>query len=603
MARDYFHFVTKFFEPINASAIHIYHSALELSPLLSIVRRLYYHQRHTPFPIIQAGTPDSWDQSLALPHVQSKHNSYAWSPCGRFVAVQTKRAVGIHDPLTFELLSTLLPTEPTSQLLGMLAYSPDGHSLASFSETSLIIWDIQTGGVVKEVLRNEPSGGLLAWSLDGRTISNMETQWGIWYNTHTVHTYDITSDTMLLPTELQLSGAEYFWAHDMSFLTMEKQEGGQAYVINIFEVGADFNKIKSFHINLGTRTTWAKFFGKEEYYKFGTFSPTTYRVSMVDSCHFLILDIQNSHCLLNQRSNSHSHCFSSDGSLFAASSTTGVQVWKYTSSHYTPWREFPSSSCYSSCFSPTSSSILGSFQDNLQVWRFDGSPIVAHSNNHESLAVPSSCGTYVVTGCGGENTITITNLLSQVPPQFINTGMKMEGFALTGNVLLVEDSKMIAAWLLKGEGVVEGLFGGRGAGRHDRIWTIPRPSAHGFIIQGQVVAIQDGSNGKNIHAYHTRTGEVLEPTKQPLHNHVYMSFKHMYHVQHYPHYRSLNVSNTCPEDNWPVSQTMLQEAWVKDPEGKHRLWIPVEWRKHSADGGWLYNLTTLNLSGNVIIKF
>ena len=36
-ARDYFQFATKFFEPISVSAPHIYHSALELSPLSSVV--------------------------------------------------------------------------------------------------------------------------------------------------------------------------------------------------------------------------------------------------------------------------------------------------------------------------------------------------------------------------------------------------------------------------------------------------------------------------------------------------------------------------------------------------------------------------------------
>jgi WD40 repeat protein len=164
IARDCSHFMTKFFEPINVSATHIYHSALELSPLSSIVRRLYYHQRHTPYPRVVVGTPDSWDQSLALPYVGSIWILH-WSPCGQFVAVQTEKAVEIRDPLSFELLSTLQPTEPTSQLMGALAYSPDGHSLASLSNTSLIIWDIQTGGVAKEIPCDKTSGGSVVWSL------------------------------------------------------------------------------------------------------------------------------------------------------------------------------------------------------------------------------------------------------------------------------------------------------------------------------------------------------------------------------------------------------------------------------------------------------
>jgi len=36
-----------------------------------------------------------------------------------------------------------------------------------------------------------------------------------------------------------------------------------------------------------------------------------------------------------------------------------------------------------------------------------------------------------------ESTITITDILAQTPPQFIDMGVAVEGLALTGNVLLV----------------------------------------------------------------------------------------------------------------------------------------------------------------------
>ena len=59
----------------------------------------------------------------------------------------------------------------------------------------------------------------------------------------------------------------------------------------------------------------------------------------------------------------------------------------------------------------------------------------------------------------GGTTIAITNLLSQSPPQFIDTGVEpIDGLALTGNVLLViaEDFQDITAWKLTEEGVVVG---------------------------------------------------------------------------------------------------------------------------------------------------
>jgi hypothetical protein len=615
IARDYSHFMTKFFEPINISATHIYHSALELSPLSSTVRKLYYHQRHTLFPRVIVGTPDSWDQSLALPRRQSNYRTYTWSPCGQFVAVQTKKAVEICDPLSFELLSTLQPAEPTSQLMGALAYSPDGHSLASLSNTSLIIWDIQTGGVAKEIPCDKTSGGLVVWSLDGRTVGTIGQDWDqSMEGSHrtvrdlewAVYTYDSTSGTRLSTGQLRSDSKPYLWAHATSLQAATIRRGGQAHVIRVFEVGSVLSRINLFHINLGTRNAWARFSSQWKNYSIRSFSPTTYRVSMGSNNWLLILDVQNSHCLLQQKKYFHSHSFSTDGSLFAASSGTSFHVWKYTSVYYTPWKEFPSSTCISPCFSPILSSILGHFQAIPQVWRLDGPPVVAHPNHYHPLTIPSPCGTYLVTGHKKDSIITITNLLSQTPPHIIKTGMKIHTFTLTGNILLVEDSKTIAAWRLTGEGVVEGVFGNRRAGRHNRIWTIPQSPVLEFVVEDQTVTIQDGVKDKCIHIFNTGTGEVLKPTQAPPYNPHHWNTDAMQLGWHYPHCHRLNKHNTCPEDDWPVSQTVLKEEWVKGPEGKHQLWIPGIWRQHHVDGGWLYNIRTLWIKphgGDIIIKF
>ena len=160
-----------FFEPINSSAPHIYHSALELSPLSSIVRKLYYHQR-TPFPKVATGIPDSWEPSTIISSPDYSHeSSVTWSPCSQFVATTTKVTVEIRDALTFGLSTTLQPTEPTSQLTGGLAYSPDGRSVAWFSDTTIIIWDIQTGGVVKEIQRDPgPTGSPVCRWMEGQSV-------------------------------------------------------------------------------------------------------------------------------------------------------------------------------------------------------------------------------------------------------------------------------------------------------------------------------------------------------------------------------------------------------------------------------------------------
>jgi len=99
--------MTKFFEVSSVSATHIYHSALELTPLSSAVRRLYYHQKITPSPRVVIGTPDSWQPSIAISNKDFPYRSFAWSPCGQFIAAQTQEVVEIRDPFTSELLSTL----------------------------------------------------------------------------------------------------------------------------------------------------------------------------------------------------------------------------------------------------------------------------------------------------------------------------------------------------------------------------------------------------------------------------------------------------------------------------------------------------------------
>ena len=123
-----------------------------------------------------AGTPAEWDQSIIIPGGgESSHQYPTWSPCGRLIATSHQGTVDIWDAFSSELISTLQPTEPISELIGLLAYSPDGHSLATLSNISLKIWDIQTGGVTKEVDCSGASYSHLVWSLDGQMIGMMIT--------------------------------------------------------------------------------------------------------------------------------------------------------------------------------------------------------------------------------------------------------------------------------------------------------------------------------------------------------------------------------------------------------------------------------------------
>ena len=170
-ARDCFNFVTRFFEPIDVSATHIYHSALELSPLSSVVRRLYHHQQRISSPRVVAGISNSWSQCINLPVTVNRQKFHTWSPCGRFIAIPAGQAVKICDALSSELVSTF--TKSGGFFGPGLAYSQDGHSLASLTYTGVVIWDIQTGGVAKEIPCDWVAPIFLVWSLDGGSICVM----------------------------------------------------------------------------------------------------------------------------------------------------------------------------------------------------------------------------------------------------------------------------------------------------------------------------------------------------------------------------------------------------------------------------------------------
>ena len=408
IAKDYFQFVTKFFEVIDASAPHIYHSALELCPTSSIIRKLYYHRRIACLPRVVIGAPDSWDSTIGFFGKDHYNGLCAWSPCGRFVAAHTGAAAEIRDQLTLELITTLQPTEMVRYLTGPLAYSPDGRSIACTSNAAIIIWDIQTGGVAGEIGCGTRTISLV-WSSDGQTLCIIGLKGQV---TFVVHTYDVSSGTTLSSSIFESRHNPHLWTHGGFFRVMTTvRHGYYNDTIDIFEVGSALTKIRSF------------VFPPSKHSKaiVQSFSPATNHISISDDHELHILDIQNLERLLDADiDNSDSHCFSSDGSLFAVSQRGGVRVWTYASGCYTLLGEFRCPGLLSSLrFSPTLSSILGHSRNILRVGYL-----------RELATAPRDCGrsfvglsrssTRVAIACNQENTITITDPLAQTPPQFID---------------------------------------------------------------------------------------------------------------------------------------------------------------------------------------
>jgi len=617
-ARDYFHFATTFFELIETSATHIYHSALELSPTSSIVRKFYYHKRPLPLPRAVVGIPDSWDPT-AVSTKDSYYLSSTWSPCGQFVAAVTGEAVEIRDALTLEPLSTLQSTEAAARFGHGLAYSPDGRSLAGCSDTGIIVWDTQTGGVVGKIGREVAADVMeLVWSLDGKTICTISRRVS---GTHTVRTYGVTAGEIQSSGTVQSKQGAHLWAQDETFRVMGTGEDGKGSTINIYEVGPTLANVEQFPFR-------SKF-------NFGVFSPATYRISVFvtggsshDDHKILILDIRSSEELLQETGRHRNLGFSPDGSVFSAFAGDRLHIWRFTSGRYTRWREFRQTPM-SLQFSPTLSSILGRSGPLLHVLHLDCSPVALATESvvtthNRPLDAFSPYGTHIATVHHRESTVTIVNLNSQnpSPSQSIDTDLEVSAMVLTGNVLLVKGPDTVVAWLLTEEGVVDGVYGGRTADRNDSLWDVSFRSHASFwarlvqqeggdndddnvlefSVEGEVAAIR--YNGHAIRVYHTRTGEVLKLDEEPRGTGYRFNGPRQDECDLY--HRDLRKPHGPPKCNWPVSQAALQEGWVKDPEGKHRLWLHARWRSSRNDVDWLSNATTLRLrnpSELVIVKF
>jgi hypothetical protein len=479
------------------------------------------------------------------------------------------KTVEIRSHLTLNLSTTLQHPKITA-ITGQLTYSPDGCSLACTSYTAVLIWDIQTGGVMKEI-KCTTEGILLAWSSDGRMICTID-------QSLSVHIYDTTLGMALSPGGLRSGGKPRLWAYKESFcaITRTKIYDSLMDTVEVFKVGYTLTKIHAFDI--GSDSTEI------------SISPTTCHVFISDGHKFRIFEDWNSDCLLEEEGLPSSHCFSSDGILFVAIIGGDACIWKYTSGHYKLQKKFQYQGSVNDHiqFSPNLSSILEHFGGVLQVWHLDSPPITKpYSLQFAGL---SGSGNQIVTANQLDTAVTITNIHSQVPSQFIETGIEIEGFALTGKVLLVAGRGVVVAWLLTAEGLVDGVLDGGRASPSNSIWCIkhPQPFFPTFKVGGQVGVIR--FNNDLGCTYHTETGEFL-PIPQYFDS-PWDPLCSQLHGQKYLHYHNFPQQNTLPEHSWQTSKATLKGGWAKDPEGKHRLWVPVKWREGWSLEDWCYDITT-----------
>ena len=563
------------------------------------------------------GASDSWDQTVSISGKGYDYGFCAWSPCSQFVAAQTETAVEIRNQQTLELLTVLQVPEITSHLplpratrllTGPLAYSPDGRSLACTSNFTIVTWDIQTGGVAKEI-KHSANITSLVWSSDGETIAVLDNSTSIILPC--VRTYDVFSGANVSTTSLQSVDTPRLWAYQRSFRVMTTRREASAdshATVEIFDIGPALTKVDSFSVG-GSRgyklmnVNWV--YGSA----ISSFFPATCRVSISAPYLLRISERQNSNYLLQETGSFSSPCFSPRGSFFAASKENGVIIWEDTRGRYTLWREFRCQSRSNSLqFSPNTSSIVGHSGNILQVWRLDDLSATPRTRRQQYAGISRS-GNHIATANKLETTVTFINIHSRTPSQFIDTCVGIEGLVLTGNVLLVVGSGRVVAWPLTEDGLVDGVFGNGRASQSDSIWTVSLPQWRSelwnFLVEGRVGVIRPDGNALFI--YDTDTGEILDLAHvPPAFSNPWCHLSDVLCGQNHLQHHDLPHSSTSTEGGWQTSRTTLREGWVKDSEGRHRLWVPVEWRASWDLADWRHDIATqFSILGGkpVIIKF
>ena len=178
-----------------------------------------------------------------------------------------------------------------------------------------------------------------------------------------------------------------------------------------------------------------------------SFAPVSFHASFITNTEVIILDVRDSNTLLHTEAPEESYysegLFSSDGCFFACETQRcDISVWKNTPAGYIPWSTVrPRSPCVGFSFSPTSTSILTWGPGGIQLLRPDNcaSPLVPYvkepdpqGNNH--LVASYMRGTCIATARQCSRSVTIIDSLSGTPLHSIDTGSNIQDIKLVDKI-------------------------------------------------------------------------------------------------------------------------------------------------------------------------
>ena len=454
LVNDCIHFVTGFFEIIDESTPHIYHSALPLSPKTSIVWRLYKSYAR-PLTRIVSGLPTLWEQSIATTKFPNRVNVAAWSPCSRLVAVSygsPGSIVEIWDAIRFGQPTTL--ELPLGKLGGtqQLIFSPDGRLLTWFGRNpgKFISWDIQTGVLVSAIPSGQQGDFIYCPSI---TYSACGTMFGASFrgeNLFTIHTYHVLSGTHIHSHSIEGHTLSKIWTCGKFFQTGTVDPGS----VTIWE--AEF-------ASMGKPKEVVSLHMPDDIYSSqgALFHPTTSRLAVCTEKSISIWSPRDSKFLLDYTDlidcDDMWMSFSADGHFFACGiivpETTGPEIylWKDSPTGYVLHQKLlPNTSAYKPLLSPNGEFIIGFGTTAIQLWHTaDSTPTDSPRVSQRTFVLGfSPDGTSAAVTRMGEKVVKVLGLKSGILQLVINVGIKVYGLRMGENTIVIVGKGRIVTWNL-----------------------------------------------------------------------------------------------------------------------------------------------------------
>ena len=620
LVNDCFRFVTGFFDLISTSALHIYHSALPLSPQTSIVRVLYEPHARPLAKVIQ-GVPASWDSSIVDTTFPNTICAAAWSPCNRLVAIAqpSSSEIAILDAVTLDRLYTMCTTGQVHSWKN-LVFSPDSrlltcHWCTAYSANYLVTWDLQTGGLISDI--SIPRD---LWSYHSMSYSGCGTIIGVLFKGSgipTIITCNILSGMHISSHSVKESVTDTIWTHDkcLRFATMELGS------ITIWEVGFTSRHVPMEVDSLPT----------PNHFPFTEFLllPTLSRLGFICQERVLVWDARHSKMLLNcvNVRNPRDISFSPNGH-FVVCSTEGPEfyLWKESPGGYLLHQNLTSSAGPTKqIISPNGESIVTFGGSMVQRWHTTHSltPLSSVSTQPSQHTLEdfilefSPARMLAVFAQRWDDMATILDLRSYTPPTIINTGMEVCGLGVGQNTIIVVGYGKIVTWdvqdrpyacasidyhipittfrhsglrlsasisptlchiVVKGTGCLEGDLYIYGVGTEEPL-AVARS-------KGLTLGFNPGLSQSSQSVWCATADGDLDEWEIPEGGGGGRIFPvGMYH----------NLVGPQGELPWQSSRgyQVTDEGWIINSSGKRLLWLPHHWRSGCMARKWSENLLAL----------